>query len=96
MLHALVQALPAAEGAPGAPSIINSTTITGVIGFAAFLVLSFVGIMVILNKGKSGDFRGATNSLGVALIGSVILALAGGALFMSLGSGILSALFNVG
>jgi hypothetical protein len=78
------------------PSFINSTTISGFIGFMAFLVLSFVGIMVILNRGKSGDFRGAANSLGVALIGSVILALAGGMLFMSLGSGILDALFNVG
>ena len=68
----------------------------GIIGFVAFVVISVVGIMVIYVHGKKGNFKGAANSVGVVLLGCVILALGAGAFGMAIGTGVLDSLFKLG
>lgn len=93
MLKHLALALPAADGAPSAPSVLNSTGIQGVIAFAVFLVLSLIALKL-MSKSDKGDVKGATNTGIVVIIACVILSLAAASLWMSIGSGILTTLFK--
>lgn len=91
MVKHLLLAAPAAEPAP--PGFLNNTGIQGIIAFVVFLVLSLVAVKLFMGSGK-GDVRGAANTGVVVFIGCVILALAGSALWVSIGQGALDTLFS--
>lgn len=91
MQQNLATALPAVDG----PSIINTTGIQGWIGLAIFIILSVVALKLFMKSDK-GDVKGATHSGIVIFIGCLILAVAAGGLWASIGSGALGSIFSAG